>query len=98
LGQLSAKGISTFLFYYEYCNGEWGDYFMLGCGGHIYAMQQRIKAKLLALDATSREKAVSAQEANLDRDESNWLSYVAWDLFAIVKKTKDMRYYILTRY
>ena len=67
---------------------------MEGCSGTIYAMQQRIRAKLLALDATSREKAVTAQEANLDMQERNWLRYVAGGLLAKVKKTKDKRYYV----
>ena len=71
---------------------------MEGCSGTIYAMQQRIRAKLLALDATSREKAVTAQEANLDEQESNWLRYVAGGLLARVKKTKDKRYYVLTEF
>lgn len=71
---------------------------MEGCSGTIYAMQQRIRAKLLAMGATSREKAVTAQEADLDMQESNWLPYVAGGLFAKVKKTKDKRYYVLTTF
>ena len=71
---------------------------MEGCSGTIYAMQQRIRVKLLALDATSREKAVTAKEANLDVQEINWLRYVAGGLFAMVKKTRDKRYYVLTTF
>ena len=64
------------------------------CFGNVYAMQQRIIAKLLASDATSRIKAVTAPEAQLDIQEQNWLCYVAGGLNSEVKKTKDKRYYI----
>jgi len=69
---------------------------MEACSGTIYAMQQRIIVKLLATDATSREKAVTAHEAHLDIQEQNWLNYVAGGLLAKVKKTKDKRYYVAT--
>jgi len=64
--------------------------------GTIFAMQQRIIAKLLETDATSRKKAVTAQEAHLDPQEQNWLRYVAGGLNSKVKKTKDKRYYVAT--
>jgi len=60
-------------------------------------MQQRIMAKLLAMGATSREKAVTAQEADLDMQEQNWLRYIAGGFASKVKKTKDKRYYVVTR-
>ncbi len=66
------------------------------CSGTIFAMQQRIIAKLLATDATSMIKAVTAQEAHLDMQEQNWLCYVAGGFASIVKKTKDKRYYVVT--
>jgi hypothetical protein len=75
-----------------------GDCGMGECSGIIYAMQHRIKSKLLALDATSKEKAVTAQGANLDVQESNWLRYVTGGLFAVVKRTKDKRYYVSTTF
>jgi hypothetical protein len=68
---------------------------MEASSGIIYAMQQRIKAKLLATGATSREKAVTAKEAHLDMQEINWLPYIAGGLFARVKKTKDKRYFLV---
>ncbi len=71
---------------------------MEGCSGTIYAMAQRIRVKLLALDATSKEKAVTAQEAKLNEQERNWLGYVAGGMLAKVKKTKDRRYYVLTAF
>ena len=69
---------------------------MEGSSGIIYAMQQRIIVKLLANDATSRENAVTVQDAHLDMQEINWLCYIAGGLLAKVKKTKDKRYYLAT--
>jgi hypothetical protein len=66
------------------------------CSGTIFAMQQRIIVKLLVMDATSRKKAVTAQEAHLDMQEQNWLHYVAGGLNSKVKKTRDKRYYVAT--
>ena len=57
------------------------------------AMEQRIRAKLLVVGATSIDKAVTLEEANLDMQEQNWLDYVAGGLFACVKKTKSRKYY-----
>jgi hypothetical protein len=62
--------------------------------GTIFKMEQCIRAKLRAAGATSKEKAVTIQEAHFDMQEQNWLSYVAGGLFAVVKKTEDKRYYI----
>ena len=59
-------------------------------------MEQRIRAKLQSVDATSIDKAVTIKEANLNMQEQNWLDYVAGGLFAKVMKTKDRRYYITT--
>jgi hypothetical protein len=69
---------------------------MEASSGTVFAMQQRIIAKLLATDATSTIKAVTAQEAHLDTQEQNWLHYVAGGLNSKVKKTKDKRYYVAT--
>ena len=69
---------------------------MRAVSGITYAMQQQILAKLIAKDATSEEKAVTAQEANLNMQEQNWLHYIAGGLFARVKKTRDKRYYVAT--
>ena len=62
--------------------------------GTLFAVQQSIIAKLITIDATSREKAVTMQEALLDKQEQNWLNYIAGGLFSKVKKTEDKRYYI----
>lgn len=73
-----------------------GEYSTNMCLGSVYAMRQRIIAKLLASDATSRIKAVTAPEAQLDIQEQNWLCYVAGGLNSEVKKTEGKRYYIAT--
>ena len=71
---------------------------MEASSGTVFAMQQRIIAKLLATDATSRKKAVTAKEACLDIPEKNWLCYVAGGLNSKVKMTRDKRYYVATYY
>jgi hypothetical protein len=56
-------------------------------------MEQSIRTKLLSAGATSIDKAVTIEEADLDIEEQNWLGYVAGGLFSCVKKTKSRRYY-----
>jgi len=60
----------------------------------IFEMQERIVSKLRAAGAYSQDKAVTAQEADFDVPEQNWLNYIAGGLFALVKKTQDKRYYV----
>jgi hypothetical protein len=69
---------------------------MEACAGTVFAMQQRIIAKLQETGATSREKAATAQEAHLDMQEQNWLNYIAGGFASKVKKTRDKRYYVTT--
>ncbi len=57
-------------------------------------MEERMRAKLLAAGATSQQKAVTAQEANLDIQEENWIHYIAGGLFARVKKTATSQNYV----
>ncbi|MDH4242079.1 MAG: hypothetical protein OEW48_21160 [Phycisphaerae bacterium] len=57
-------------------------------------MQNEIMDKLVAVKATSEERAVTVEEARLELQEQNWLPYVAGGLFAKVKKTKNNRYYV----
>jgi hypothetical protein len=66
--------------------------------GVAFGMEERIKAKLIAVGAISHEKAVSAEEAKLDVQESNWIHYIAGGMFAGVKKTTDNLYYVRTLY
>lgn len=60
----------------------------------IFEMQERIVSKLKSAGADSQDKAVTAQEAEFDVPEQNWLNYIAGGLFALVKKTQDKRYYV----
>jgi hypothetical protein len=64
--------------------------------GALLGIQQRIRTKLVATGATSREKAVTVQEADFDVQEQNWLNYIAGGFLSFVKKTKDERYYVTT--
>jgi hypothetical protein len=58
-------------------------------------MEYSIGNKLRSVGATSIDKAVLIEEANLDMQELNWIDYVAGGLFASVKKTRNKRYYII---
>jgi hypothetical protein len=62
--------------------------------GTIYGVEESIKSKLVAAGATSRDRAVSPEDANLDMQEQNWLSYIAGGLFARVKKAAGNLYYV----
>jgi len=62
--------------------------------GTLFSMEERIRTKLLKAGATSHEKAVTAQEADLDMQEGNWIHYIAGGLFAGVKKTAANLYYV----
>lgn len=66
---------------------------MDGFSGIAFKMEESIKAKLVELGATSKNNAITIQDANLDTQELNWIDYVAGGLFARVKKTQDKRYY-----
>ena len=57
-------------------------------------MEYSIRDKLRSVGATSKEKAVTIEEANLNMKELNWLSCIAGGMFASVKKTRNKRYYI----
>jgi hypothetical protein len=61
--------------------------------GILYGFEERIKTKLIAIGATSKEKAVTKKQANFSIQEENWINYIAGGLFARVKKTKDGKLY-----
>jgi hypothetical protein len=65
--------------------------------GILYGLEASIKTKLKAIGATSREKAVTSQEAHFDNQEQNWINYIAGGMFALVKKTGDGRFYVEIR-
>ncbi len=62
--------------------------------GILFGMEERIRVKLIAVGATSHEKAVSAHDAHLDIQEENWIHYIAGGMFASVKKTPANLYYV----
>lgn len=62
--------------------------------GTMYCIEEKIRAKLKAVGATSNEKAVTPEEANLDLQEQNWIHYIAGGMFAKVKKAANNLYYI----
>lgn len=62
--------------------------------GILFSMEERIRTKLIAAGAISHEKAVSAEDADLDMQEQNWIHYIAGGMFAGVKKTAANLYYV----
>jgi len=57
-------------------------------------MEQILVRKFRQAGATSKEKAVTFEEAKLDIKEQYWLSYFAGVFLGKIKKTKNHRYYI----
>jgi len=57
-------------------------------------MHYRIISKIEKAGATSKEKAVTIEEADLDLEEQQWLNYFAGTFLGTIKKTKDQRYYV----
>ena len=57
-------------------------------------MHQRIIHKFKKAGATSEERAVTFEEADLDLPEQYWLPYFAGTFLGRIKKTEDHRYYI----
>ena len=62
--------------------------------GLQHKMRFRILLKIEKAGGTSIDKAVTAEEADLDLQEQGWLRYFAGGLFETIKKTGDQRYYI----
>ena len=62
--------------------------------GFQFVMRHRIIYKFEKAGATSREKAVTIEEAKLDLQERQWLSYFAGGFLSEIRKTEDKRYYI----
>ncbi len=57
-------------------------------------MRYRIVSKIMKAGATSKEKAVTIEGADLDLVEQQWLDYFAGTFLGEIKKTEDKRYYI----
>jgi len=57
-------------------------------------MRHRIISKIERAGGTSKDKAVSIEEAELDLQERQWLNYFAGVFLGEIKKTDDEKYYI----
>jgi len=66
----------------------------LSLSGLQFKMLYRIVCKLEKARATSIEKAVTVEEAELEFQEQQWLNYFAGAFLGKIKKTKDQRYYV----
>jgi hypothetical protein len=66
----------------------------MSMSGIQFKMLQRIVNKFEKAGATSWEKAVTFDEADLDLPEQYWLDYFAGSFLGRIKKTKDRRYYL----
>lgn len=62
--------------------------------GIIYAIEARLRSKLVSLGATSKDKALTSKQANFNLEELRWIDYIAGGMFAKVKKTVDGRFYV----
>jgi len=66
----------------------------LSLSGLQFKIRYKIVSKLKKARATSKEKAVTIEEARLDLQEQKWLNYFAGAFLGKIKKTEDQRYYI----
>jgi hypothetical protein len=66
----------------------------LSLSGFQYIMLHRIMAKIKRAGATSKKKAVTIEEADLDLQERQWLNYFAGVFLGEIKRTTDKRYYV----
>ena len=62
--------------------------------GTEFLMEHRIIRKFEKAGATSKEKAVTINEAKLDLEELCWLDYFAGAFLGKIKKTENHLYYI----
>ncbi len=67
---------------------------MEATSGILYAVEAGIRLKLVAMGATSKEKAATSQQAHFSMKEENWIDYIAGGMFAQIKKTRDKRFYV----
>ena len=66
----------------------------LSLSGFQFIMRNRIVSKIERAGATSKEKAVTIEEAKFDSQEQLWLNYFAGVFLGKVKRTADRKYYI----
>ena len=62
--------------------------------GTQFKMEQRLVHKFKKAGATSIEKAVTFEEAQLNTSEQYWLDYFAGVFLGKIKKTDNHLYYI----
>ena len=65
-----------------------------GLSGFNFVMQFSIVSKLKKAGATSKVKAVTIEEAELNLQEQHWLPYFAGVFLGEIKKTDNKRYYV----
>jgi hypothetical protein len=66
----------------------------LSLSGIQFVIHYRIISKFEKAGATSKEKAVTVEEAGLDLQEQQWLNYFTGAFLGGLRKTRDKRYYI----
>lgn len=66
----------------------------MSMSGLQFIMQYRLIRKFENAGATSKEKAVTFEEAKLNEQEQYWLDYFAGEFLGKIKKTKTRRYYV----
>ena len=74
--------------------GKGGEKKNLSLSGIQFKMHQQIIRKFKKVGATSKEKAATFEEADLDLQEQYWLPYFAGTFLGKIKKTEDHLYYI----
>jgi hypothetical protein len=72
-----------------------GRLFDLALSGIQFKMRYKIILRIEKAGGTSRENAVTFEEAGFDMQEQLWLPYFAGASSDIIKKTRDKRYYII---
>jgi hypothetical protein len=63
--------------------------------GILFGLEATMRTKLIAIGATSLEKAVTSQEAHFNQQELNWMDYIAGGMFSMIKKTRNKRFYVV---
>jgi len=66
----------------------------MSLSGFQFIMRNKIISKIERAGATSKEKAVTIEEAEFDSQELLWLNYFAGVFLGKIKKTADRKYYI----
>jgi hypothetical protein len=66
----------------------------LSLSGIHFVVRHRIVSKFRKAGATSKAKAVTAEEAGLDLQEQLWLNYFAGVFLDEIKKAGSKRYYV----